>query len=87
MCYRSLRIESVPFGRGSGPAVRPLPGDDEFRPFFEISKEFMLTQAQVDGEENLHLAPSLARLAASRVANAEDAILFLGSVGFPRELT
>ena len=66
------------------PAGRPThvpedPGiDDEFQPFFEISRQFVLTQAQVDGEENVHLAPSLARLAASVIANAEDRILFLG---------
>ena len=43
----------------------------------------MLTQAQVDGEENTHLAASLARLAASAVASTEDAILFLGKRGIP----
>ena len=58
--------------RGVAPAI------DQFQPFFEISREFVLTQAQVDGEENLHLAASLARLAASALANAEDTILFLG---------
>jgi uncharacterized linocin/CFP29 family protein len=58
--------------------VGPWPRDDEFQPFFEISRRFVLTRAQVDGEENVHLAPSLARLAASAIANAEDTILFLG---------
>ena len=58
--------------------VGPWPGDDEFRPLFEISRRFVLTRAQVDGEENVHLAPSLARLAASAIASAEDTILFLG---------
>lgn len=70
----------VPFG---APApVFPVP--DQFQPFFEISREFMLTQAQVDREENVHLAPSLARLAASVIATAEDTILFLGPAGIPR---
>jgi uncharacterized linocin/CFP29 family protein len=60
-------------------SVKPAAGiDDKFQPFFEISRQFVLTQAQVDGEENVHLAPSLARLAASAIANAEDRILFLG---------
>ena len=58
--------------------VAPEPGIDQFRPFFEISREFVLSQAQVDGEENVHLAPSLARLAASAIANVEDTVLFLG---------
>lgn len=53
-------------------------GDDEFRPFIEMSIQFVLTQAQVDGEENMRLAPTLARLAASALASAEDALLFLG---------
>src|SRR5215469_9546312 len=61
-------------------APPPLPIPEQFQPFFEVSSEFVLTQAQVDGEENLRLAPSRARLAASAVANAEDAILFLGPV-------
>jgi uncharacterized linocin/CFP29 family protein len=61
----------------------PEPGIDQFQPFFEISREFVLTQAQVDGEENTHLAASLARLAASTVASTEDAILFLGKHGIP----
>jgi uncharacterized linocin/CFP29 family protein len=63
--------------------ARPAPGDDAFRPFFEISSEFVLTQAQVDGEENLRLAPSRARMAASAIASAEDTILFLGKNSIP----
>jgi uncharacterized linocin/CFP29 family protein len=53
-------------------------GVDTFRPFLELSREFVLTQAQVDGEENMHLAPTLARLAASAIASAEDTVLFFG---------
>jgi uncharacterized linocin/CFP29 family protein len=68
----------VPFGHNAQPPASPGPGVDEFQPFFEISSEFVLTQAQVDGEDNLHLAPSRARLAASAIAHAEDTILFLG---------
>jgi encapsulating protein for peroxidase len=76
---------TVPFGPGAGMGAPPPPAPlgDVFQPFFEISREFVLTQAQVDGDENVHLAPSLARLAASTVANAEDAILFLGQGGIP----
>ena len=70
---------AVPFG-GLAP-VFPVP--DQFQPFLEISTEFLLTQAQVEGEENVHLAPSRARLAATTVANAEDTILFLGPVSIP----
>jgi uncharacterized linocin/CFP29 family protein len=60
---------------GPGPLMA---GDDLFQPFLELSREFVLTPAQVDGEENMHLAPTLARLAAAAIANAEDTILFLG---------
>jgi uncharacterized linocin/CFP29 family protein len=67
---------AVPFG-GLLPPAGPLP--DQFQPFFEISSQFVLTQAQVDGEENVHLAPSRARAAATAIAIAEDAILFLGA--------
>jgi hypothetical protein len=61
-----------------GGVVPVFPSPDEFQPFLEISTEFVLTQAQVDGEDNVHLAPSFARWAASLVADAEDALLFLG---------
>jgi uncharacterized linocin/CFP29 family protein len=74
---------TVPFGPKSAPPEDPAPVDDEFRPFFEISRDFVLTKAQVDGEEDAHLAPSFARLAASVMANAEDRILFLGAGGIP----
>jgi uncharacterized linocin/CFP29 family protein len=67
---------AVPFG-GLVPPAGPLP--DQFQPFFEISSHFVLTQAQVDGEENVHLAPSRARAAATAIAIAEDTILFLGA--------
>jgi uncharacterized linocin/CFP29 family protein len=68
----------VPFRAGA-----PAADYDQFQPFFEISSEFGLSQAQVDGDENVHLAPSRARLAASAIANAEDRILFLGEGGIP----
>jgi uncharacterized linocin/CFP29 family protein len=58
-------------------------GEDEFRPFIELSIEFVLTPAQVDGEENMRLARSLARRAASLLASAEDRILFLGNSAVP----
>ena len=59
-------------------------GDDNYRAFVEISIQFVLTQAQVEGEESMRLGSTLARLAASRIAASEDAILFgspLFSVG------
>jgi uncharacterized linocin/CFP29 family protein len=68
------------FVNAVAPGSRTLTaGDDEFQPFIELSREFALTQAQVDGEESMRLAPSLSRLATSEIANAEDALLFLGS--------
>jgi uncharacterized linocin/CFP29 family protein len=56
----------------------PPPVLDVFAPFFEISTQFVLTQAQVDGEENVRLAASFARSAASQISAAEDALLFFG---------
>jgi len=74
----------VPFGYLSmPPPPPPVTGDDEFQPLFEISMEFVLTQAQVDGEENVRLGRSLARSAASAIADAEDTILFLGPDSIP----
>jgi uncharacterized linocin/CFP29 family protein len=70
---------------GSPGFILPPPGPtpDEFEPFFEISREFVLTQAEVDGEENVHLAPSFAKSAANVIANAEDMILLWGLAGLP----
>jgi uncharacterized linocin/CFP29 family protein len=80
---------AVPFGKyepppdGTGePPVDPLP--DEFQPFVEISSRFVLTQQQVEGEENVHLATSRARLAATAIAYAEDTILFWGQKEIPK---
>jgi uncharacterized linocin/CFP29 family protein len=64
-------------------AVPPGPVLDVFQPLFEISRPFLLTQAQVDGEENLRLAASFARSAASQIAAAEDRLLFFGPAGIP----
>src|ERR1700730_11000210 len=53
---------SVAFG-----ALAPVfPVPDQFQPFFEISTEFVLTQAQVDAEDNARLAQYFARQAAQR---------------------
>ena len=87
MCCRSLLIglcldPEDPYAERPTP-VPEDPGIDQFLPFFEISRKFVLTQAQVDGEENTHLAASFARLAASTVARTEDAILFKGKYGIP----
>jgi uncharacterized linocin/CFP29 family protein len=64
-------------------AVPPGPVLDVFQPLFEISMPFVLTQAQVDGEENVRLAASFARSAASQIAAAEDRLLFFGPAGIP----
>jgi uncharacterized linocin/CFP29 family protein len=64
-----------------GPVLRT--GEDDFQPFIELSIQFVLTQAQVDGEENMRLARFLAREAASAIASAEDKILFLGNNAVP----
>jgi hypothetical protein len=63
--------------------IVPPPGPvlDVFEPLFEISMQFVLTQAQVDGEENVRLAASFARSAASQIAAAEDTLLFHGPAG------
>jgi uncharacterized linocin/CFP29 family protein len=74
---------AVPFGPGAVPPIPPAPRYDVFQPFFEISSEFVLTQAQVDGDENVHLALSRAKLAGSALAQAEDTILFLGQASIP----
>jgi uncharacterized linocin/CFP29 family protein len=73
------RGRTVPFGARA--PVFPVP--DEFQPFFEISAPFVLTQAQVEGEENARLAASFARLSASIIADAEDSLLFLGPRTIP----
>ncbi len=73
------RIE--PLGNNAPYALRT--GDDVYKPFIEISIGFVLTQAQVDGEEHMHLAPSLARLAANAIATAEDTVLFFGPRSIP----
>src|SRR5260221_13174042 len=62
----------VPFGAAAPP---PGPTLDQFQPFFEISRDFVLTQAEVDGEEKVNLATSFARSGASVMANADEQIL------------
>jgi len=74
---------AVPFGPGAAPPIALGPGDDAFQPLLEISREFVLTQAQVEGEENVHLGSSFARLAASAIAAGEDTLLFLGPGSLP----
>jgi uncharacterized linocin/CFP29 family protein len=70
----------LPIAANNIPDGVPLrPGHDSFLPFVELSIGFVLTQAQVDGEENMRLARSLARRAASLLASTEDRILFWGN--------
>jgi uncharacterized linocin/CFP29 family protein len=54
--------------------------EGETKPFVEIWVEFTLTQSQVESEESLHTGRTLARMAANKVATAEDALLFQGEV-------
>lgn len=51
-------------------------------PFVEISREFSLTQSQVDNEATLRNGRDFARVAARLVAMGEDAALFRGEQGF-----
>jgi uncharacterized linocin/CFP29 family protein len=74
-------VQSVSASRVGPPGFMVPPAGpvlDVFEPFFEISTNFVLTQAQVDGEENVRLAVSFARSAASLISAAEDALLFHG---------
>jgi uncharacterized linocin/CFP29 family protein len=55
------------------------------QPFVEISIEFPLRQSQVDNEATLRNARTLARMAATTVALAEDLLFFQGAnVPLPR---
>src|SRR5260221_5666819 len=78
---------AVPFGAAAPPVVLGFLPPDQFQPFLEISREFVLTQAQADGEESVHLASALARLAAKTISTAEDKVLCFGVnsvTGLPR---
>jgi uncharacterized linocin/CFP29 family protein len=52
--------------------------EGQTKPFVEIWVEFSLTQSQVENEENLHTGRTLARMAANKIAVAEDTLLFRG---------
>jgi uncharacterized linocin/CFP29 family protein len=52
--------------------------EGQTKPFVEIWVEFSLTQSQVDNEESLHSGRTLARMAANKIAAAEDTLLFQG---------
>jgi uncharacterized linocin/CFP29 family protein len=52
--------------------------EGDAKPFFEISAQFSLTKSEVDSEENLHTGRTLAKMAASKVAVAEDFIVLTG---------
>jgi uncharacterized linocin/CFP29 family protein len=52
--------------------------EGQTKPFVEIWVEFSLTQSQVDNEESLHSGRTLARVAANKIATAEDTLLFQG---------
>ncbi|MFZ0376567.1 MAG: family 1 encapsulin nanocompartment shell protein [Solirubrobacteraceae bacterium] len=78
----STATEGAPFWISRAPVVRAaglllLPESDA-QPFIEISAPFQLTPAQADAESTLHTARTLARMAAMRVARAEDEIILRG---------
>ena len=52
--------------------------DDSVLPIVELSVEFVLSEAQVDGEANLGAAATLATRAANLLAQAEDLLVFQG---------
>jgi uncharacterized linocin/CFP29 family protein len=52
--------------------------DDAVLPLFELSVEFALSEAQVDGEVTLGAAVTLATRAANLLAQAEDLLVLLG---------
>lgn len=54
--------------------------DDAAKPLVEISVPFRLTPAQVEAEDTLHLARTLARAATKGVALAEDHIILAGEM-------
>jgi uncharacterized linocin/CFP29 family protein len=61
--------------------------EGQTKPFVEIWVEFSLTQSQVDSEENLHTGRTLARMAANKIAAAEDTLLFRGKAKAVAALT
>jgi uncharacterized linocin/CFP29 family protein len=54
--------------------------DDQAQPLVEVSVPFRLTPAQVEAEDTLHLARTLARAAAKNVALAEDHMILAGGL-------
>jgi uncharacterized linocin/CFP29 family protein len=60
--------------------------EGQTKPFVEIWVEFSLTQSQVENEENLHAGRTLARMAANKIAETEDALLFHGESKSPTAL-
>jgi uncharacterized linocin/CFP29 family protein len=71
--------QQVPKDQLSTSAPNILKIDEgQTKPFVEIWVEFSLTQSQVENEENLHTGRTLARMAANKIAAAEDTLLFRG---------
>jgi uncharacterized linocin/CFP29 family protein len=71
--------QQVPKDQLSTSAPNILKIDEgQTKPFVEIWVEFSLTQSQVENEENLHTGRTLARMAANKIAAAEDTLLFQG---------
>lgn len=64
--------------RGEGPERLFIPEGDA-HPFLEISVGFSLTGAQVENEAFLHAGRTLARRAATQLAQAEDVLVLTGT--------
>jgi uncharacterized linocin/CFP29 family protein len=62
-------------------AIDVIP-EGQVLPFVEISREFTLTESQVENETTLRNGLKFARISARLVAMAEDAVIFQGQQGF-----
>jgi uncharacterized linocin/CFP29 family protein len=62
-------------------AIDVIP-EGQVLPFVEISREFILTESQVNNETTLRNGLKFARISARLVAMAEDAVVFQGQKGF-----
>ncbi len=88
---RAFRAERVMAADGTAPswisgaaisrgaANRLFIPEGDAHPFVEISVGFTLTGAQVENEGSLHMGTTLARRAAAQLAQAEDALVLMGT--------
>jgi uncharacterized linocin/CFP29 family protein len=75
-------VSTAQIGNPPGTNVLLIP-EAPAEPFVEIAVPFWLTPAQVDAESTQHTARALARIAARRLATAEDNIIFHGDFWAP----